>query len=178
MHFFLSNNISDKYHYKGSNLFLFSLTNNMAICVVSAILAFIIIYFFQILIQSTNQIKRLFKDEEELMKKNKKYKVHSVKKKEIKNKIEDILKYLKIKIIIFFATEIIIMLFFLYYITGFCQVYKSTQISWIYNIIISFLFSFLVSLIVSLMFSFIYYIAYKERIKVLYNITILVYNYS
>ena len=175
--FYLSNNISDKYHYKGSNLFLFSLTNNMAICVVSAVLALIIIYFFQILIQSTNQIKRLFKDEEELMKKNKKYKVHSVKK-EIKNKIEDILKYLKIKIIIFFATEIIIMLFFLYYITGFCQVYKSTQISWIYDIIISFLFSFLVSLVVSLVFSFIYYIAYKKRIKVLYNITILVYNYS
>ena len=175
--FYLSNNISDKYHYKGSNLFLFSLTNNMAICVVSAVLALIIIYFFQILIQSTNQIKRLFKDEEELMKKNKKYKVHSVKK-EIKNKIEDILKYLKIKIIIFFATEIIIMLFFLYYITGFCQVYKSTQISWIFDIIISFLFSFLVSLIVSLVFSFIYYIAYKKRIKVLYNITILVYNYS
>ena len=112
------------------------------------------------------------------MKKNKDYKVNQDKKDEIKNKIEDILKYLKIKIIIFFVIEIIIILFFLYYITGFCQVYKSTQISWIYDIIISFLFSFLLSLIVSLIFSFIYFIAYKKRIKVLYNISLLIYNYS
>ena len=174
---YLSDNISDKYHYKGSNLFLFSLTNNIVICVISAIIAFIVIYFFQILIQSTNQIKKLFKDEEELMKKNKEYKVNEVKKEEIKNKIEDILKYLKIKIIIFFGTEIIIMLFFLYYITGFCQVYKSTQISLIYDIIISFIFSFLISLVVSMIFSFIYYIAYKKRIEVLYNIALFVYNY-
>ena len=150
----------------------------MGICVVAAIIAYIIIYFFQILIQSTNQIKKLFKNEEELMKKDKLYKVNEDKKEEIKNKIEDILNYLKIKIIIFFATEILIMLFFLYYITGFCQVYKNTQISWIYDIILSFLFLFLVSLVVSLIFSFIYYLAYKKKIRVLYNIILLIYNYS
>ena len=176
--FYLSDNISEKYHYKGSNHFLFSLTNNIAISVASASIGFILIFFFQNLVQSTNKIKKLFKNEEALMKQNKEYKVDEGKKNEIKKKIKDILKCLKIKIIIFFVIEFILMLFFLYYSTVFCQVYKSTQISWIYDIIISFLFSFLVSLVVSLVFSFIYYIAYKKRIKVLYNITILVYNYS
>ena len=173
--FYLSDNISDKYHYKGNNQFLFSLTNNIAISVVSTIIGFILIYLFQLLIQSTNKIKKLFKEEEQLMKKNKEYKVNEVKKIEIENKIEAILKFLKIKIIIFFALELIIMLFFLYYITVFCHVYKNTQISWIYNILISYIFSFLVSLGVSLVFSFIYLISCKKKIKFLYMISLIVY---
>ena len=112
------------------------------------------------------------------MKKDKEYKVDNRKKKEIKTKIINILKCLKLKIIIFFVLELILMLFFLYYITTFCEVYKKTQISWIYDILISYLFSFLVSLGVSLVFSITYVIAYKNKIKYLYNITILVYNYS
>ena len=173
--FYLSDNISDKYHYKGNNQFLFSLTNNIAISVVSTIIGFILIYLFQLLIQSTNKIKKLFKEEEQLMKKNKEYKVNEIKKIEIENKIEAILKFLKIKIIIFFALELIIMLFFLYYITVFCHVYKNTQISWIYNILISYIFSFLVSLGVSLVFSFIYLISCKKKIKFLYMISLIDY---
>jgi len=117
--FYLSDNISNKYHYKGTNQFLFSLTNNLTISVVSAIIGFILIFFFQNLVQSTNKIKKLFKHEEDLMKQNKKYKVNKDKKMEIKKKIKDILKCLKIKIIIFFSIELILMLFFLYYITTF-----------------------------------------------------------
>ena len=105
--FYLSGNISDEYHRKGINQFLFSLTNNIAISVVSCIVGFVLIYFFKNLAQSTNQIKKLFKDEEELMKKDKEYKVDENKKKEIKNKIEDILKCLKIKINIFIVIELI-----------------------------------------------------------------------
>ena len=40
--FYLSDNISEKYHYKGSNQFLFSLTNNLAISGVSAIVILIL----------------------------------------------------------------------------------------------------------------------------------------
>ena len=176
--FYISENISDKYHFKGINEFLFSLTNNIAISVVSSIVGFILLFFFQNLVQSTNQIKKLFKDEEELMKKDKEYKVNENKKKEIKNKIEDILKCLKIKIIIFIVTELILMLFFLYYITVFCHVYKEKQRTLFYDILISFCFSFLVSFAVALVFSITYLISYKEKIKFLYKFTILVYNYS
>ena len=176
--FYLSDNISNKYHYKGANQFLFSLTNNLTISVVSAIIGFLLIFFFQNLVQSTNKIRKLFKDEEDLMKQNKKYKVDKDKKIVIKTKIRDILKCLKIKIIIFFSIELILMLFFLYYITVFCEVYKKTQISWIYDILISYLFSFLVSLGVSFIFSITYVITYKNKIKYLYIIAIMVYNYS
>ena len=176
--FYLSDNISDKYHYKGSNQFLFSLTNNIAISIVSAIIGFILIFFFQNLVQSTNKIRKIFKNEEDLMKKNKEYKVDKDKKIEIKNKIRDILNCLKKKIIIFFVVELILMLFFLYYITVFCQVYKKTQISWIYDVLVSYLFSFLASLGISFVFSITYVIAYKNKIKNLYYITLLIYNYT
>ena len=111
------------------------------------------------------------------MKKDKEYKVDNRKKKEIKTKIINILKCLKLKIIIFFVLELILMLFFLYYITAFCHVYKSTQISWIYDILISYGFSFLVSLGISFIFSITYFIAYKYKIINLYKFTILVYDY-
>ena len=86
--FYLSDNISEKYHYKGSSQFLFSLTNNITLSIVSSMVGFILIFFFQNLVQSTNEIKKLFQDEEDLMKKDKKYKVDNLKKKEIKKKIE------------------------------------------------------------------------------------------
>ena len=111
------------------------------------------------------------------MKKDKKYKVDNLKKKEIKKKIAKILKCLKIKIIIFFVLEFILQLFFLYYITIFCSIYKKTQISWMFDILNSYFFSFLVSLGVSFIFSIFYIIACKYKIKILYHITVLVYNY-
>ena len=175
--FYLADNISEKYHYKGSNQFLFSLTNNLTISIASAVIGFILIFFFQNLVQSTDKIKKLFKDEEDLMKKDKEYKVDNPKKKEIETKIINILKCLKLKIIIFFVLELIFMLFFLYYITAFCHVYKSTQISWMYDILITYGFSFLVSLGISFIFSITYFIAYKYKIKNLYKFTILVYDY-
>ena len=73
--------------------------------------------------------------------------------------------------------RVILMLFFLYYISNFCHVYQKTQISWIYDILLSYFFSFLFSLGVSFIFSIFYIIAYKNKIKILYNITLLVYNY-
>ena len=100
------------------------------------------------------------------------------KKKEIKKQVESILKCLKIKITIFFITEILILLFFLYYITSFCSVYKKTQVSWIYDIIISYILSFFISLGISLACSIIYLISYKKKIKFLYIITIFIYEHS
>ena len=82
--FYLSDNISEKYHYKGSNQFLFSLTNNLTISVVSGIVGYILIFIFQNLVQSTDQIKKLFEDEEDLMKKDKEYKVDNCKKRKFK----------------------------------------------------------------------------------------------
>ena len=175
--FYLTDNISDKYHYKGTNQFLFSLTNNIAISLASTVVSFILIFFFQHLSQSSNKITKLFKDEEEIMKKNKDYKVSKNKIHEINLEINSILKCLKIKIIIFFITEMIVILLFFYYVTLFCEVYKSTQISFTYDVLISYALSVLISLGISLIFSITYLISYKKKIKFLYIITLLIYEY-
>ena len=57
----------------------------------------------------------------------------------ISSKISNILKSLKIKILKFTIIEIIILLFFTYYIGVFCAVYKSTQNSWLLDSFISFI---------------------------------------
>ena len=57
----------------------------------------------------------------------------------ISAKNDKILKCLKIKILIFTIIEIILILFFTYYIAIFCAVYKGAQISWILDSFISFI---------------------------------------
>ena len=49
-----------------------------------------------------------------------------------------ILKYLKIKISIFFIISLLLMLFFWYFISCFCAIYKNTQKILIYDTLISF----------------------------------------
>ena len=71
----------------------------------------------------------------------------------------------------------IVILFFFYYVTLFCEVYKSTQISFTYDVLISYALSALISLGISLIFSITYLISYKKKIKFLYKITLLVYEY-
>jgi hypothetical protein len=67
--FYLSDNISDKYHYEGKSAILFSLTNNITISLVSSIVGYCLIYFSQSLVQSTDKITTLFREQDELLKK-------------------------------------------------------------------------------------------------------------
>jgi len=100
--FYLSENISDKYNYKGNYRILFSLVNNLAISLVSTIVSSILMILFQSLSESSDKIKNLFEEQETKMKNDKAYLVSNTKKIEINNKIINILKCLKIKIILFF----------------------------------------------------------------------------
>ena len=61
----------------------------------------LLISFFNSLTKSTKKIEKLFKDEEVLLKADKKYKVKRRKKLTIKYEIQKILKMLEIKIIFF-----------------------------------------------------------------------------
>ena len=72
------------------------------------------------------------------MRKNKFFTVNDKTKKNIHKKLMRIFKLLNIKIIIYIIIEFTLMLFFFYYITSFCEVYKDTQTSWILDSIISF----------------------------------------
>jgi len=51
------------------------LINNINISLVSLIVSFILLYFFQTLTESSNKIKNLFKEQDNLLKTDKNYKV-------------------------------------------------------------------------------------------------------
>ena len=99
--FYLTNKISDKYHYTGKNRLLYTLINNISISLASIIVSFILLSFFQSLTQSKNKIKKLFGEQDNLLKSDKNYKVNQETILKIKVDILKIMKCLKIKIIFF-----------------------------------------------------------------------------
>ena len=135
------------------------------------------IYFSQSLVQSTDKITSLFRDEEVHLKKDKKYKVKTEKNMNILNEIKKILKCLKLKIIIFLVIEGLLNLFFFYYVTAFCHVYSSTQTSWLLDSLTSYGISILTAFVLSFIMSILYEIAVKCKCKFLYKITLFIYSF-
>ena len=174
--FYLSDNISDKYHYEGKSAILFSLTNNITISLVSSIVGYCLIYFSQSLVQSTDKITILFREQDNLLKKDKHYTVESKKNMDIIKEIKKILKCLKLKITIFLIFENLLMIFFFYYVTAFCHVYNSTQTSWLLDSLTSYGISLLTAFAVSFFMSLLYEIAINCKCRILYKITIFIYN--
>ncbi len=68
------------------------------------------------------------------------------------------------------------MLFYYYFVTAFCEVYKETQISWLFDSFVSFLISFPVEFFMALVISIAYKISIKNRIKCLYNLAMIFYS--
>ena len=168
--FYLSDNISDQYHYEGLYKELFAIINNLSISLSSAIVSSVLLFFFKHLTQSTDKIENLFREQENLLKKDIEYKVKNESKIEIINKIKDIINCLRIKIIFFIVLEFLFMFFFFYYATSFCQVYKNTQISWILDCIVSYVISLGITLASSVVFALIYKIAVKYKKKFFYEL--------
>ena len=173
--FYLSDNISDKYHYEGNNRLLFTFINNLTITFVSTIVTIILIKFLDSLIQSNDKLQNIFEEEEESLKNQKGYEIDEKRKKEIEKKVKIIIEHLKIKILVFFILEFLIMFFFWYYVTAFCHVYHSTQISWIIDCLVSFLCSILISIVIAFAFTILYVISVKHQIKWLYKISMFMY---
>ena len=82
---------------------------------------------------------------------------------------------MKFKIVCFIIIEFLIMIFFLYFITAFCEVYKDTQLSWLYDSFISFLLSFPLELLISFIISLLYISALKIKNIFIYNIALFLY---
>ena len=174
--FFFNNKISDKYYYKGHSLFWFNLLNNLTISFISFLISFIVVIFLQLLTSSRDDFENIFKEEEKKLKNNKNYKVGHKNKLKIAENIIKINNHLRYKITAFIMIEIIMMFFFYYFVTAFCEVYKETQLSWLIDCFISFMISFPVELVLSLFICILYLISIKKRIKILYKISIFLYN--
>ena len=128
------------------------------------------------MIDSRGDFEDVFKEEEDKLRKNKDYKVNKKRKINIILQIRHICLKLKNKIIIFFILEFLIMLFFFYFVTAFCDVYKKTQISWIYDFFTSFLFSFLTEVFGAWILAIFYSISIRYEINFIYRIVIFFYN--
>ena len=170
--FYLNENISDKYHYQGENLYFYTLINNLTISIFSTVFSYLLIKLLGCLTNSKDSIENLFRNQEELLRKNKKYKVKRNDKQIIYEKLRKIFKILKIKIVCYIIIESFLLLFFFYYVTAFCEVYKSTQSSWLSDSYISFLFSFPIELSLSFFYAVFYMISIKYKLKALYNIAL------
>jgi hypothetical protein len=169
--FYFSDNISDKYHYTGDNLFWFTLFNNIIISIISTILSIILGSILESMIDSKDSIEDEFKEEEKKMREDPNYQVTNERKEEILLSVNKSLKKLKVKMIVFVVIDFIILLFFYYFTTAFCSVYQNTQSSWITDAVVSIIISFPIEIAIALVITVVYMIAIKYRCKFLYKIS-------
>ena len=109
--FYFDDKISEKYRYT-KGLLLFAFSNNITVILLSTAIGFILLTLFTKLSNSTNSIRKVFKEEEKKLKSDKKYIVTEDRKNEILKEIELILKRYKIKVNIFIVIELILMILF------------------------------------------------------------------
>ena len=173
--FYSNDNISEKYHYDGDSLYQFLLINDIVKTSVSVVVSYLMVKFLNYLTNSKKSIELQFREEEKIMRKKKTYRVDSNKKKIIYINLLKIYKSLKMKITCFIIIEFLIMIFFFYFITAFCEVYKDTQLSWLYDSFISFLLSLLLELLISIIISFLYITSIRTKNKYIYNIALFSY---
>ena len=174
---YLNDNISKKYEYvKG--LFLFTFSNNLTIILLSTLLSFILISLISKLGNNTNAIRNVFRTEEEKIQNKKNYKINDKRKKEIFLEVENILKVLKIKIFILIIIQNILILFFWYFVTAFCHVYKSTQTSWLLDSFLSFLSRLIIEFLFALLYAKLYIISVESNVYCLYRTILFIYDFS
>ena len=91
-----------------------------------------------------------------------------------KKEIFNIIKCVKIKLIIFFVFTLIIFIFYMYLVTAFCAVYENTQIAYIKDSFISFVIGLLESFIIYAFTSSLRVIALKcshRNLKFIYKLS-------
>jgi hypothetical protein len=174
--FYSNSSISDKYHYEGNSIFLFSLVNNLVQSIVSSVISIITVNLFQHMIESRGSFEDIFKEEEKKLRKNNDYKVNKKRKINIILKIRYICMKLKRKIIIFFILEFLIMLVFYYFVTAFCEVYQNTQISWLFDFFNSFWLSLLADIILAWILAIFYYFSIRYKLSFVYKVVLFFYN--
>ena len=131
------------------------------------------IYSFIITLITTNLLRMLSSSKSELMK--------LIKEKQMnKNYIYLIhlkLNKLAIKLIIYFILVFIFSLFFLYYVSAFCAVYRNSQKYWFLGFLESFGIDSLVSFGICIFLSFFRYISIKKGIKCLFVLANIISNF-
>jgi hypothetical protein len=174
--FYFNDNISRKYRYTKS-IFIFAVSNNITVILLSTLVGFILLTLFTNLSNSTKAIRDVFKNEEKKIRKNKNYKVTQKRKDEIRKDIENILNKHKCKLIILFSFEIILMIFYWYYVVVFCHVFSGTQTSWLIDSVLSMISRLIIDLLFCLLFAKIYRIGVASNYQCIYKIALFFYGF-
>ena len=80
--------------------------------------------------------------------------------------------------IILISIEVILMLFFWYYVTAFCHVYASTQLSWLLDSFLSILSRLIIVLLISLGFAKLYRISVESQSHCIYKLVLFFYSFA
>ena len=175
--FYTDDKISEKYN-STKNAITFAFTNNLIVILLSTLIGYVMFIFLGNLNNSTNQIRNLFREEEEKIKNNKNYKVSLQRKKEIICEVKRIMRNYKIKIIIFYIMEFVCMIFFWYYVTIFCNIYKKTQLSWIIDCLITIIIRIIVDFFINLILALLYRSSISLKSNCLFKVIIFFYCFS
>ena len=173
--FYTNTNISKKYH-TSKDLFSFTMTNNVLIIIISTLVSLVFISIIIKLNKIDAEIRTIFAKEETKLKKNRNYSLDYPTKMRVFSEVEKVLKYYKIKSIIVLIFEFLVILFFWYFVTAFCQVYANTQGSLALNILIAVLIRFVIEVIICLIFAKLYYISTHIDFSCFYGFVLFVYD--
>ena len=157
--FYTDEYISDAYHYDGVLDFFSGLPKS--------------VYSFIATLITTNLLRMLSSSKSELMKLIKEKRKYNEYIYLIKLKLNKLSK----KLIIYFMIVYILSLFFLYYITAFCAVYKNSQQYWYIGCVESFAIDFLFATFICLIPGLFRYISIINRIKCFYILAYLISNF-
>ena len=149
--FYTDEYISDEYHNDGVLDFISSLPKS--------------IYSFVATLITTNLLRMLSNSKSELQKVIK----EKYNDKNYKIMINIKLKKLRNKLIIYFIIVYLLGIFFWYYVTAFCAVYRNSQKYWFYGCLESFAMDSSVSIISCMILSLLRYISIKKKIECLYK---------
>ena len=175
--FYTDDKVSEKYN-SAKSLITFALTNNLIVILLSTLIGYVLFIFLANMNNSTNEIRNLFREEEDKIKKNKKYNVSLLRKKEIISEVKNIMKKYKIKVIIFYIIEFLCMIFFWYYVTVFCNIYKKTQLSWLIDCLITIIIRIIIDFLINIVFALLYNLSIRLKSNCLFRVTIFLYSFS
>ena len=145
--FYTDDYISEAYHNDGVLDFISGLPKS--------------VYSFVATLITTNLLKMLSNSKNELLNAIKMRGTYN----NFKNIIDMKLLKLRKKLIVYFIIIFLLEIFFLYYVTAFCAVYRNSQKYWFFGCLESFAMDSLVSFIICLFTAFLRYISVRKRVK-------------
>ena len=148
--FYTDDYVSDAYHNNGVLDFISGLPKS--------------IYSFIATLITTNLLKMLSNNKSELtqvISNRRKYNNYL-------DIVDKILSKLSKKLVVYFILVFLLNIFFSYYVTVFCAIYRNSQKYWFFGCLESFAMDSLISLIGCILLSFIRYISIRKHIKCCY----------